>query len=186
MTPHYHTVFLWEWVTPPPCGKIPTLSRFLWLFFSQNEHSGTQSKINLKWSNWSDNTSPYCKTCFSTSELIWHAKNHLVKLQKKWDLGRPAPLFFSSSKFPHFPVFFCRRPLYYCVCQQKESFWRGTVRRGTLKRMNFKIYMLCLCFPFKTVRFLDKASLCRWFATLCWFASLCRWFAIHWLYITLH
>ena len=26
--------------------------------FLQNEHSGTQNKINLKWSNWSDNTSP--------------------------------------------------------------------------------------------------------------------------------
>ena len=37
--------------------KIPTLSRFVW-FFLQNEHSGTQIKINLKWSNWSDNTSP--------------------------------------------------------------------------------------------------------------------------------
>ena len=43
--------------TPPLKRKIPTLSRFV-IFFLQNEHSGTQNKINLKWSNWSDNTSP--------------------------------------------------------------------------------------------------------------------------------
>ena len=43
--------------TPPRKRKIPTLSRFV-IFFLQNEHSGTQNKINLKWSNWSDNTSP--------------------------------------------------------------------------------------------------------------------------------
>ena len=49
----------------------------------------SQNKINLKWWNWSDNTSPHCKTYFSTSEWIWHAKNHLVKLQKKWDLDFP-------------------------------------------------------------------------------------------------
>ena len=45
------------WHPHPLKWKIPTLSRFLW-FFLQNEHSGTQNKINLKWSNWSDNTSP--------------------------------------------------------------------------------------------------------------------------------
>ena len=33
---------------------------------------------------------------FSTSEWIWHVKNHLVKLQKKWDLGRPPSLFFQN------------------------------------------------------------------------------------------
>ena len=45
--------------------------------------------------------------CWNFSQVedwVWHAKNHLVKLQKKWDLGRPPPLFF--SKFPHFPVVF--------------------------------------------------------------------------------
>ena len=33
--------------TPPLKRKIPTLSRFV-IFFLQNEHSGTQNKINLK------------------------------------------------------------------------------------------------------------------------------------------
>ena len=33
--------------TPPLKRKIPTLSRFA-RFFLQNEHSGTQNKINLK------------------------------------------------------------------------------------------------------------------------------------------
>ena len=33
--------------TPPRKRKIPTLSRFV-IFFLQNEHSGTQNKINLK------------------------------------------------------------------------------------------------------------------------------------------
>ena len=32
--------------TPPRKRKIPTLSRFV-IFFLQNEHSGTQNKINL-------------------------------------------------------------------------------------------------------------------------------------------
>ena len=32
---------------------------------------------------------PICKTCFSTSEWIWHTKKYLVNLQKFWDLGRP-------------------------------------------------------------------------------------------------
>ena len=35
--------------------------------------------------------------CFSTSELFWHAKNHSVSFQKKWDLGRPPP---SNGKIP--------------------------------------------------------------------------------------
>ena len=65
----------------------------------------SQNKINLKWWNWSDNTSPHCKTCFSTSEWIWHAKNHLAKLQKKLDFGRPPPprvCFQNSHIFPFF------------------------------------------------------------------------------------
>ena len=34
---------------------------------------------------------PICKTCFSTSEWIWHTKKYLVNLQKFWDWGRPPP-----------------------------------------------------------------------------------------------
>ena len=66
---------------------------------------GTQNKINLKWSNWSENNSPCSKTCFSTWERFWHANNHLVKLQKKWirvDHTLPPPFFW---KFPHFSIF---------------------------------------------------------------------------------
>ena len=47
---------------------------------------------------------PHCKTCFSTSELFWHAKNYLVKSEKFWDLGRPPlPVW---EKLPKNPVFF--------------------------------------------------------------------------------
>ena len=40
-----------------------------------------------------DQISPlsFCKTCFSTSERFWHAKNYLVKSQKFWDLRDPPP-----------------------------------------------------------------------------------------------
>ena len=44
--------------------------------------------------------------CWNFSQVedwVWHAKNHLVKLQKKWDLGRPPPSYF--FKIPTFPVF---------------------------------------------------------------------------------
>ena len=51
-------------------------------------------RLNLKWWNWSDNSSPYWKTCFSSSEWFWHAKNYLVK-------------------FPHFPGFLLLRM--YCT-----------------------------------------------------------------------
>ena len=45
------------WPTPPhpPCEKNPTVP--FSLNFLQKKHSVTQNKINLKWSNWSDNTS---------------------------------------------------------------------------------------------------------------------------------
>ena len=69
--------------TPPLKRKIPTLSRFV-IFFLQNEHSGTQNKINLKWSNWPDNTSPYCKTCISSIEWFWHAMLQIfLKAERK-------------------------------------------------------------------------------------------------------
>ena len=42
---------------PPPRRENSHFIPFS-LTFLQNEHSGTQNKINLKWSNWSDNTSP--------------------------------------------------------------------------------------------------------------------------------
>ena len=42
---------------PPPWEKNSHFIPFS-LIFLQNEHSGTKNKINLKWSNWSDNTSP--------------------------------------------------------------------------------------------------------------------------------
>ena len=47
---------------------------------------------------------PLCKTCFSTSEWIWHTKKYLVNLQKFWDLGRPPPPCW--EKFPNNIVFF--------------------------------------------------------------------------------
>ena len=47
---------------------------------------------------------PLCKTCFSTSEWIWHTKKYLVNLQKFWELGRPSPPIW--EKFPNNPVIF--------------------------------------------------------------------------------
>ena len=44
------------------------------------------------------------KTCFSSSEWFWHAKNYLVKSQKFWDLGEPLPPVW--EKLPKNPVFF--------------------------------------------------------------------------------
>ena len=89
-----------------------------------------------------------CSSCFpnlcirahmelGNSSWFWHAKNHLVKLQKKWELGRPPhpPVFF--SKFPHLPVFCCcRRPLILtllspCLCHKiKKIRERLTVEYG--------------------------------------------------------
>ena len=62
------------------------------LWFILHFRTRSLSTHSVKWSNYSDKTTTYCKTCFDTSEWFWHAKNHLVKLQKKLDLGRP-PLF---------------------------------------------------------------------------------------------
>ena len=107
--------------SPSPCGKNSHFIPFSLIFFLQNEHSGAQNKIYLKWSNWSDNTSPYCKTCFSTSEWFWHAKNHLVKLQRKWDLGRPQPPCFFLSKFPHFPICFGECPFNKHSCDKTSK-----------------------------------------------------------------
>ena len=50
---------------------------------------------------------PLCKTCFSTSEWIWHTKKYLVNLQKFWDLGGPPPPCW--EKFPNNIVFFSLR-----------------------------------------------------------------------------
>ena len=71
---------------PTPCGKNSHFFPFS-LICLQNDHSGTQNKINLKWSNWSDNTSPYCKTWFSTSEWIWHAKKTIGQITKEVGFG---------------------------------------------------------------------------------------------------
>ena len=68
--------------SPTPWGKNSHFILFSFTFL-QNDQSGTQNKINLKWSNWSDNTSPYCKTCFSTSDWVWHAKKSIGKIKIK-------------------------------------------------------------------------------------------------------
>ena len=49
-----HNMRLWT-VCRLQIGNIEYSLSFLWL---QNEHYGAQNKINLKWSNWSDNTPP--------------------------------------------------------------------------------------------------------------------------------
>ena len=85
----YAPLLLERWIQTEASGGICSGVLRVSPIFQQ-----TQNKINLKWSNWSDNTSPYCKTCFSTSEWIWHAKNNLVKLHKKWDLGTLSKLCF--------------------------------------------------------------------------------------------
>ena len=46
---------------------------------------------------------PFCKTCFSTSESFWHAKNNLVSDIKKWVWVRPPPQF---GNFSHIIPFF--------------------------------------------------------------------------------
>ena len=48
-----------NWSDPPPQAKISHFIPFC-LIFLQNEQSGTQNKIYLKWSNWSDNTLGSC------------------------------------------------------------------------------------------------------------------------------
>ena len=51
-------------------------------------------------------TSQIPKTPFFPPEMneIWHAKKHLVNLQKFWELGRPPPPLW--EKFPNNPVIF--------------------------------------------------------------------------------
>ena len=41
---------------------------------------------------------PFCKTCFSTSESFWHAKNNLVSRHQEVGLGQTPPL--SLGIFP--------------------------------------------------------------------------------------
>ena len=76
--------------------KFPNLR-----FIPRNE----RNQMNFRWSNWSGITTPLCKTCFSTSEWIWHTKKYLVNLQKFWDLGTPPPPP-CWEKFPNNIVFF--------------------------------------------------------------------------------
>ena len=47
---------------------------------------------------------PFCKTCFSTSESFWHAKNNLVSRHQEVGLGQTPPPVWEF--FPHNPVFF--------------------------------------------------------------------------------
>ena len=47
-----------------------------------NEQSGTQNKINLKWSNWSDNTPPPIVKHVLAPKNEFGMHKHLVKLQK--------------------------------------------------------------------------------------------------------
>ena len=47
---------------------------------------------------------PFCKTCFSTSESFWHAKNNLVSRHQEVGLGQTPPPQFGN--FSHIIPFF--------------------------------------------------------------------------------
>ena len=47
---------------------------------------------------------PFCKTCFSTSESFWHAKNNLVSRHQEVGLGQTPPPKFGN--FSHIIPFF--------------------------------------------------------------------------------
>ena len=77
---------------------------------------GTQNKINLKWSNWSEKIPPVVKHILAPQK---DANNHLVKLQKKWirvDHTLPPPLFLKI------PTFF-----YYFENIPKEEFSKPSI-----------------------------------------------------------
>ena len=54
----------------------------------------------LKWIETWAHSSQIPKTPFFSPEMneIWHAKKHLVNLQKFWELGRPPPLYGKNSQ----------------------------------------------------------------------------------------
>ena len=99
---HYSTSFL------TPMSDVGRSVGCLVTHFLLLESKGTRSPI-IKWTlgDKIDQISPppLCKTCFSTSEWIWHTKKYLVNLQKFWDLGRPPPHVGKNSQIISFFLF---------------------------------------------------------------------------------
>ena len=80
---------------------------------------------------------PFCKTCFSTSESFWHAKNNLVSRHQEVGLRQPPPQF---GNFSHIiPFFFWPRPLQ----NQKEVETVGpTFLFSSLKQLDLNFWWL--------------------------------------------
>ena len=123
---------------PPFAAKIPTSSRFLWLFYRMSTR-GLKTKLTESDQTDQITPPPYCKTCFSTSEFFWHSQRSLGQILK--EVGRPPLLFFLLIKFPHFPIFLGWASL-------SQLIFVSELVKSDLKCSNMiGIYMIPLC-PF--------------------------------------
>ena len=102
---------------------------------------GPKTKLTLSDQTDQITLPPYCKTCFSTSEWIWHAKNTWSNYKRSGIWVDPPPVFFQNSHiFPFFwktslmlqivglsrisgtvPVRHCRQSSLLCISCLKES-----------------------------------------------------------------